>query len=151
MSEQESQVLANRKIKQALVLWGVYLAVTFLVNATLPFIFGVDVGKWTYSPAKDVLVNVIIYWGVFLLAPMILVKGWDVVRQPAFIGPLLVAAIALSLRTFFRPVSILAILIIIFLHWRYNLAEVGIRSSGWRGDLVAIGLVGLVYIEQVSG
>lgn len=129
------------RLKQALFWWGVYFAVTVLINGTLLFLLGWDLHGWSYSAGKDLLVNLLVYSGLFLVVPLILTKGWDTVRQPGFIVPLLIAILAMTLRTYYRPVSVLAVLVLIYLHWRYGLSELGIRSSGWQGDLAAVLIV----------
>ena len=133
----------DRKGKQALVLWGVFIVVIVAMNGTIPFILGVDLHHWTASPVKSVLFNLVGYGGLFLVAPLILSKGWAVVRRPAFLIPLLVAVAAMTARTFVRPVAVLAVIVLAYLHWRFDLSELGFRSRGWRGDAIAILLLGL--------
>jgi len=91
----------------------------------------------------------VIYGGLFLAAPLIFTKGWATVRQPAFLIPLLVAIIALTLRTLFRPTAVITLIVLVYLHWRFNLSDVGIRSSSWGGDLVAILSFGLIYLVPI--
>ena len=101
--------------------------------------------SWTASPTKDVLISLVVYSGFFLIAPLILTKGLETVRKPGFLIPLLVAVVAVSLRTYYRPVAALAVIMLVYLHWRFDLSELGIRSRGWRGDCIAVLLVGLIY------
>jgi len=77
------------RLKQALGLWGLYFLVTLLINGSPLFLLGYDLRGWSYSPLKDLLVNLFIYGGLFLVAPLILTKGWQTVRQPGFLLPLL--------------------------------------------------------------
>ena len=137
---------ADRHVKQALFLWGTYIVVTSLINATLPFALGNDMRAWTASPQKDLLANLVIYGLIFLFIPLILTKGWETVRQPGFLLPLMLAILAMTLRTYLRPVSAIAVFVLIWLHSRYDLSGLGFRSSGWRGDAAAVLLLGLTYI-----
>lgn len=146
MNDNHALELVNRKARQALVLWGVFIGVTVLVNGTILFILGVDMQEWTYSPIKDVLFNLVTYSGLYLVVPLILIKGWATVRQRAFLVPLTVAVVAMTARTFVRPVAVLAVIMLAYLHWRFNLSELGIRSRGWRGDLIAILFIGLLIL-----
>jgi hypothetical protein len=130
--------------KQALGLWGVFIVLMIIINGTVPFAFGIDVHEWTYSPIKDIVVSFVVYSGLFLVAPLVLTKGWATVYQPAFFIPLLAAITAITLRTFARPTATLAVVVLAYLHWRFNLSELGIRSHGWQGDVVAILLLGLL-------
>jgi hypothetical protein len=81
--------------------------------------------------------------------PLILTKGWKTVRQPAFLLPLLVAAIGIGLHSLLHPAPVLALLVLIYLHWRFDLSDLGIRSRGWRGDIVAILLIGALSLVPV--
>jgi len=134
----------EQRANQALILWGVYILLTILVNGTIPFVLGRDLRIWTASPLKDVLVNLIVYGLMFLAAPLVLTKGWNAVRQPAFLMPLIVAILAMTFRTYVRPVAAIAVLIVAWLHYRHDLSGLGFRSPGWRGDVVAIILIALL-------
>ena len=138
-----------RQSKQALYLWGVFIILAVIINGTIPFILGFDLHSWTYSLLKDVAFNLIIYGGLFLVVPLVLSKGWVTVRQPAFFLPLILALLAMALRTFFRPTAALAVIAIIFLHWRFDLSKLGIQSCGWKGDIIAIFLFGLIYLAPI--
>lgn len=140
MSDVEAQY------KQALYAWGVFFVLIVLINGTIPFIMGVDLHAWTSSPLKDMTINLLVYAVLFLIVPLILSKGWDIVRRPAFLFPLLVAVLAMTLRTFIRPTAALAVFILIFLHWRFDLSELGFRSLGWKSDILAISLFGVIYL-----
>ena len=134
---------ADRRVWQALTLWGVFIVLNVFINGTLPFALGVDMRGWTYSITKDILAHVIVYAGLFLVAPLILTKGWAIVRQPAFIIPLLLAVTAISLRPFARASVVLVVAVLAYLHWRFDLSELGFRSRGWKGDVVAILFLGV--------
>jgi len=136
----------QRQSMQALYLWGVFIVLAVIINGTLPFILGFDLHTWTYSPLKDVVFNLIVYGGLFLVVPLVLTKGWATVRQPAFFLPLIMAVLAMTLRTFFRPTAVLAVILLIYLHWRFDLSRLGIQSFGWKGDIIAILLFGLIYL-----
>ena len=139
----------RRRANQALVLWGIFLTVAILVNGTIPFVLGRDLNAWTASPVKDVLFNLLSYSGLYLVAPLLLFKKWETVRQPGFLLPLVLAILAMMLRTYIRPVAAIAILAIGYLHWRYNLSDLGFCSMGWRGDAIAILLNrGLIEIQR---
>jgi hypothetical protein len=144
--ENEPTTDFQRQSMQALFVWGVFIALAVIINGTIPFILGFDLRTWTYSPLKEVAFNLIIYGGLFLVVPLVLTKGWATVRQPAFFIPLIIAVLAMTLRTFFRPTAALAVIVLIYLHWRFDLSELGIRSSGWKGDIIAILLFGLLYL-----
>lgn len=132
--------------RQALLLWLAFFACALVLNGTVPFLLGIDMRAWTASDTKRILFPLLIYAGLFLFAPILLVKGWKTMRQPGFLFPLLVAAVAVSLWSFFRGIAVLAVLIYAYLHWRYDLSELGFRSNGWKGDLVAVGILVLINL-----
>lgn len=138
----------EQRSSQALILWGVYIVLMILLNGTIPFMLGRDMHTWTTSPIKDVLINLIVYSILFLLVPLILTKGWNTVRQPGFLLPLTLAILAMTLRTYLRPVAAIAVLVLVWLHYRYNLSELGFSSRGWRGDVIAILLVATLLTMQ---
>jgi hypothetical protein len=109
-------------------------------------IVGTDLREWTYSPVKEVLFNVVIYGGLFLAGPLLLVKGWASLRQPSVLLLLMVVFLALGLRAAFRPAAALVVILLMYLHWRFDLTELGFRSAGWKGDGLAIVLLGLIYL-----
>ena len=59
-------------------MWSTYIILNVFINGALPFAFGGDMRSWTYSTVKDILAHVIVYAGLFLVAPLILTKGWKV-------------------------------------------------------------------------
>ena len=139
----------DRRAKQAVLLWGVYILVNIVLNGTVPFALGVDLRSWTYSVTKDLLIHILVYAALFLVAPLILTKGWQVVRQPAFLVPLLIACATIAFRPFFRWSVALVPLVLVYLHWRFDLAELGFRSQGWKGDLGAVLILGFMFIIPV--
>ena len=144
--ESEPTIDVQRQSMQALYAWGVFITLTIFINGTIPFVLGFDLHTWTYSPLKDVAFNLIVYSGLFLVVPLVLTKGWEIIRLPSFFLPLIVAILAMTLRTFFRPIAALAVIILIYLHWRFDLSKLGIQSRGWKGDAIAILLFGLIYL-----
>jgi len=131
--------------RQALTVWIAFILVAVAVNGTILFALGADLHSWTYSTEKAVLVSVICYGLLFLVVPLILTKGWKTVRQPAFSGGLLVAIAGVALWPFVPLAACLVVFALAYLHWRFDLSELGIRSRGWKEDLAAILLVGLAY------
>lgn len=142
----QSMADADHQARQAFLVWAVFIVLAILLNGTILFILGVDLQAWTYSIAKDILFSLIIYGGIFLVIPLILVKGWQTVRQPGFLFPLLLALVGTSLWSVFRGIAAITVLVLAYLHWRFDLSELGFRSKGWRGDLAAIFLYGLLGI-----
>ena len=136
----------TRQAVQAFWLWFAFFVVNCLINATLLFILGRDVHAWIYSQAKFSLAGLVVYGGFFLVGPLMLVKGWPVVRQLGFLIPLALAVLAAGLWSVFRGVGVVIIAVLAYLHWRYDLSELGIRSSGWRGDLLAILMIAGFYL-----
>lgn len=139
----------SQRATQALILWTLFIITAILINGTIPLILGKDMHAWTASPIKDMLFNLITYSGVFLVAPVLLTQKWETVRQPGFLIPLTVAIVAMTLRTYIRPAAAIAVLVIAYLHWRYDLSDLGFRSRGWRGDAIAILLMGLLGSARI--
>ncbi|MBM3124938.1 MAG: hypothetical protein FJZ87_07650, partial [Chloroflexi bacterium] len=138
----------DKNVRQALILWGVFILLNILINGTIPFALGKDLRAWTASPTKDVLFNLIQYGLIFLATPLILTKGWKTVRQPAFLLPLILAIIAMTLRTFIRPAAAIAVFVLVWLHARHDLSELGFRSRDLRGDAFALILMTLLMSVQ---
>lgn len=145
-----SSINLNRQANQALVLWGVFLVLIVILNGTIPFLFGADLRLWTYSSLKDILFNLIIYSGIFLVIPLIIEKSWTTIRQPGFLIPLLTAVIAITLRTYFRPIAVISVVSLAYLHWRYDLSNLGLQSNGWKKDLLAILILGVLPLIPAS-
>jgi len=93
---------------------------------------------WTASTAKAILSPLLIYGVVFLVVPLILTKGFTTILEPPVLIPLILAVGAIGLWFVFRGIATVAFLILAYLHWRFDLSELGFRSRGWRGDLIAI-------------
>ncbi|MCD4674315.1 MAG: hypothetical protein K8R77_16760 [Anaerolineaceae bacterium] len=134
----------DHQVRQALWLWGVFIVFIVILNGTIPFALGADLRVWTHSTAKIVLMSLVVYAGLFPVVPLILVKGWKTVRQPAFLLPLLVAVIAITLWYVVRGIAGIALVVLAYLHWHFDLSGLGIRSRGWRGDVLAILFLGLL-------
>lgn len=139
----------DRRAGQALAVWVVFIVLLVLVNGTVPFMLGVDVRAWTSSLAKASAFDLIFYAGFFLIVPLILTKGWKTVRQPAFLLPLLVAVIGIGLHPLVHPTPVLVLPVLAYLHWRFDLSDLGIHSRGWKGDMLAILLMGVVSLAPV--
>jgi hypothetical protein len=134
----------TRASRQAILLWIVFIVCVVVLNGTIPFAFGADLRAWTTSPVKSVIFAFVFYALFFLAVPLVLVKGWTVVRQPGFIIPLCLAMLALTMWHVIRGVAVVSIIALAYLHWRYDLSDYGIRSRGWKGDLFAVLLMGLL-------
>lgn len=144
--ESNSQLDTEEQFKEALYVWGIFIILAILINGTIPFVLEVDLHTWTNSSLKSAVFNFLIYGGLFLVVPLGLTKGWATIRRPEFLLPLSIAVLAITLRAFFRPTAALAVIIIIYLHWHFDLSQLGIRSFGWKGDIIAILLFGLLYL-----
>jgi hypothetical protein len=138
----------NRRAKQALIVWGAFIVLNVLFNGTIPFLLGKDLYTWTNAPLKSLLFNVVQYGIMFLVVPLILTKGWGTVRQPAFLLPLLLGILGLALRRDFPPAAVLLVIVLAYLHLRYDLSELGFRSRDWRTDAIVVVLVGLLFSVQ---
>jgi hypothetical protein len=131
--------------RQAMLLWLVFIVLAIAINQTLRFAMGRDVHTWTSSRTKSILFGLIIYGGLFLVAPLILTKGWEMVRQPAFALALALGVAGAALWSTYRGIGVLIVVALAFLHWRYDLSELGFWSTGWRGDILAALAVAALY------
>lgn len=129
--------------RQALIAWGAFMVLAVLLNGTIPFILGRDLHAWTESTTKFILFSLLIYGGIFLVVPLWLTKGWQMVHQPAFFVPVVLAILGILL---WWPVNRFAagivVLVLAYLHKRFDLSELGFRSLGLKGDLAAVLLMG---------
>ncbi len=132
----------DRRAMQGLLVWGVFFVLLVAINGTIPFLLGADLHAWTGSLVKALLIDIVIYAGLFLIVPMVLTKGWETVRQPAFLIPLLIGVLGVALHHFIHYSPLLVIPVVAYLHGRYDLSGLGLRSSGWKGDLAAILIMG---------
>ena len=135
--------------KQAVLLWCVFFVLVVVLNGTILFVLGVDLHAWTQSIVKSVLFAFVFYSVLFLAVPLVLIKGWKTVRQPAFLFPLCLAMLAITLGHFLPATVSISIIVLAYLHWRFDLSDYGIRSRGWKGDLLAILLMGLLGFVPV--
>jgi hypothetical protein len=138
-----------RQARQALLLWSIFFVAAIVLNGTLPFILGVDLRPWTQSPAKSILFSFVVYAVLFLAAPLIIIKGQKTVRQPAFLVPLCIAMAALTFWQVLRGIAVVSVIVLAYLHWRFDLADYGIKSHGWKGDVLAILLMGVLGLAPV--
>lgn len=131
--------------RQALIVWGIFFLLNILLNGTIPFVLGADLHAWKASLPHAILFGFVQYAIMFTVIPLILIKGWGTIRQPAFLIPLCIAVAAITFSLVYRGVMAIAVLVLAYLHWRFDLSEYGIRSRGWKGDLAAILMVGFLY------
>ncbi len=149
MSVTDDPVALARQFRQAWLLWGIFFVVAVIVNGTLPFALGADLHPWTQSWLKSILFSFAIYAILFLAVPLILIKGWQTVRQPGFLVPLCLAMAALTLWQVWRGIACVSVVALAYLHWRFDLSEYGLYSRGWKGDAAAILLIGLLGLAPV--
>jgi hypothetical protein len=138
------QAALVQRSRQALLLWGVFIVLVVVINGTIPFLLGADLHAWTGSTFKSILLSFVVYAVLFLAVPLVLIKGWETVRKPSFLYPLCLAMAAVSLWQFLPGAAALAVLALAYLHRRFDLSDYGIRSHGWKGDLLAILIIGLL-------
>ncbi len=133
------------KAWQAFSIWSIFIVVAVILNGTIPFAFGADLRDWSSSTTKTILFSLIVYSGLFLVAPLILTKGWRSVRRPAFLAPLCLAVVGFILwGTATRYAAFAVVPVILYLHKRFDLSELGIRSFGLRGDIAGVVLLALL-------
>lgn len=137
----------EKRTQQALIAWGVFFVLAVLINGTVPFILGYDLQEWTNSITKVILFSLIIYAGLFLVVPLVSVKGWHTFRQPSFLIPVLIAMVGIVLwRPIHRYTAIIVVIVLAYLHWRFDLSELGFQSYGIKGDISAILLIGVFSV-----
>lgn len=120
----------------------VFLATAVVVDGTIPFVLGADLRSWSTSRAKSVVVAFTFYAGMFWIVPLVLVGGRERLRQPGFVAGVALGVVGIIVSPAFRPAAALVLPAVAWLHARYGLSELGIRSRGWRGDVLAILLLG---------
>ncbi len=140
-----SQAGDSGGVKQALWLWAVFLALAVLTNGTIPFMLGADLHAWAFS-RESFFVTSLIYAGIFWVAVLVLVKGLETVRRSDFLIPMLLACGGFVLWPFFPFAAAIFWPVLPYLHRRYDLTELGLRSRGWRGDVIAVVLLSLVLL-----
>jgi len=140
----EENARKRREFRQALLLWIVFFVLLVLFNGTIPFAFGADLHAWTQSPLKLIPFGFLFYGILFMVVPLVLIKGWGTVRRPGFLVPLCVAVLGVTFWHYFPWGVALTVAALAYLHWRFDLSGYGIRSRGWKGDLIAVLVMGLL-------
>lgn len=123
--------------RQAVIVWCVFIVLNVAINGTIPFVLGHDLRAWSTSPVQSLLFGFVQYGIMFTVVPLILIKGWETVRQPGFLILLCLAVAALTFWNLLRGIVAVAVLMLTFLHLRFNLSDYGIRWRGWKGDAAA--------------
>ncbi len=134
----------SRAFRQALLLWICFFILVVLLNGTIPFALGVDLRAWTESPLRSRLFGFLLYSVMFLALPLLLTKGWTTVRRPDFLLPLLAAMLGITFWRDFPLGPAVAVGVLAYLHWRFDLSGLGLRSHGWKADLAAVLLMGVL-------
>jgi len=130
------------QVRNALLLWVCFFVILVLINGTIPFILGADLLSWTSSLTKHVLISGVLYAGLFFLGSLALAKAWEQVKQPQFLGPVIIGAAGITLSAFVQEIAVIAVIVYAYLALRYRLPELGFKSRGLRGDVVAVVLFG---------
>jgi hypothetical protein len=134
--------LVREKAYQTLLIWTIFFAQTILINILIPISLGLNLYDWTFSKAKGLLLFSGSYAGFFLVLPLLLTKGWQTFKKPNFIIPVIAAAVSVVLWYPLHYIATLAIVVYVYLHWKFDLSELGFRTKGWRGDTIALLIVG---------
>jgi hypothetical protein len=140
----------KKKARQAIIIWLLFFASILIINLLIPFAFGLNLHDWTFSAEKGLLLFSIVYAGFFIIVPLTLTKSWGTVKKPAFFIPMVAAMLSVVFWYQIHYISAVAILVFVYLHWRFDLSDLGFKSKGWKGDVLAILLVGLLGLLQVS-
>lgn len=141
--------MKRKKARQALLIWVLFFVATVSINVLIPVALGIDLHSWTYSDAKGLLLFAVDYAGFFLIVPLVLTKGWQIFKKPSFIIPVTAAAVSVVLWSPLHYIATVAIAVYVYLHWRFDLSELGFRTKGWKGDVAAILIVGSFALLQV--
>ena len=134
----------SRAFRQAVLLWVVFFAALVIFNGTVPFALGADLRVWTASPLKSMLFGLLFYSVLFMAVPLTLIKGWQTVRRPGFAIPMAAAMLGITFWRYWSLGPALAVAMLAYLHWRFDLSGYGIRSRGWKGDMLAVLIMGLL-------
>jgi len=140
--------IQKKKASQAFLVWVLFFTATVSINLLIPFALRIDLHAWTYSSQKGLILFSVDYAGFFLVLPLLLTKGWYTVRKPSFLIPLIAAAVSVVVWYPLRYIASVAIVVYVYLHWRFDLSELGFRSKGWVGDLATIILAGCLGLIQ---
>ena|GEM_PF-2386546 len=140
----------RKNARQAFIVWLLFFATAITINIGLPLALGLDLHAWTYSPLKGLLLFGVIYAGFFIVVPLTLTKGWSQVKKPTFLVPMVAAMFSVIIWYLVPYVATVAIAVLVYLHWRFDLSGLGFKSKGWKGDVLALVLVGLLALLQVS-
>jgi hypothetical protein len=140
--------IQKKKASQAFLVWVLFFAATVSINLLIPFALRIDLHAWTYSNQKGLILFSVNNAGFFLVLPLLLAKGWSTVRKPSFLIPLTAAAVSVVVWYPLRYIATVTIVVYVYLHWRFDLSELGFKSKGRMGDLAAIILVGCLGLIQ---
>lgn len=146
---QNSAIQANKKkARQALLIWSLFFAATVTLNVLIPLVLETNLRDWTYSNAKGLLLFSVNYAGFFLVLPLVLTKGWRTFKKPSFIIPVSAAVLSVVLWYPLHYIAAIAIIVYMYLHWQFDLSELGFRTKGWKGDVSAILIAGSIGLLQ---
>jgi hypothetical protein len=65
----------RQEMQQALLVWVIFIALAVIINGTIPYAMGADLRNWSQSTFKITVFSFVIYAGLFLVTPLILIKG----------------------------------------------------------------------------
>ncbi len=138
----------RHKARQGLLVWVLFFAATVVINLLVPLLLGLDLRDWSFSDAKRLLLFIVDYAGFFLVVPLVLTKGWMAFKRPSFIIPVAAASVSVVIWSSVPYVAVIALIVLGYLHWRFDLSELGFRTKGYKGDAAAILLVGSLGLLQ---
>jgi membrane protease YdiL (CAAX protease family) len=138
----------NKKAHQAITVWLLFFASALIINLLIPLAFGLNLHDWTFSGSKGLLLFPVVYAGFFIVVPLVLTKGWATVKKPSFFVPMAAAMVSVVFWIQVPYLAAIAIVVFVYLHWRFNLSDLGFKSKGWKGDVLAILLVGVLGLLQ---
>lgn len=136
---------ASRSALEALGVWMLFLLACVLINASIPFALGADVSAWTGSWQKSILFGAVIYGLLFLVVPVLLVKGQAMARHPVALALMLLMLLSAALWSVVPFAAFGILLGLGLMHRKYGLAELGVRFSLDRSDLLALLFIALLY------
>lgn len=138
----------RKKAYQAFLIWILFFVVTVTINLLIPLVFNLNLHDWTYSNTKGLLLFSINYAGFFLVLPLLLTQGWSTFKKLSFLLPVIAAAISVIVWYPLHYIATIAVIVYFYLHWRFDLSELGFRSKGWKSDVFAILIVGVLGLLQ---
>lgn len=138
---------SKARFVEFIIIYILCLLSVVLINDSLLLFNHENIFIWNNSKGHNLIFSILIYSILYFSLPLLFTKYFRRLTEIDFLLPFLFAVVAIPLTSYFRLGTIITLLLLIFIHNKFDLTAIGIRTTDWKKDIFPfITLLILIFI-----